>query len=458
MPPVNLAACDDSIRNELIRIFGVGCALSLFIVFRLFRSPQGGPRQTGLQLCYLANFWILHWVAMPVYFTPWYCGENAALSLLGARQSLYALIGLTVGVTLMPFLLGRREPTYGEPPAISAKTRQRFLWLGLAFYVFSGLLAGVSGLSAVLVGGQLFLIAGMALSIWSAHRRRNYRTMAQWVAISIVFPFMSVIRSGFLGFGIAALLPVVVFALTLMPRKNWARLAIFGMAGAYLGLSLFVTYMRDRYEIRHSVWGRQSFSNRLTQLATTFGNFEWFSPVEPRHLAILDGRLNQNYLVGAAVVYVDGTKEWAAGKTLRDAALALIPRLIWPDKPVGAGSGDLVSRYTGLEFSEGTSVGIGQVMEFYVNFGSPMVFLGFFIIGSVLAWLDRVAANALIRGSTDQFIPAYLVGLSMLQVGGSLVEVVAAVAGSLVIAYLFNTVGGRKAARQPASRAVSVAG
>jgi hypothetical protein len=458
MDPVNLAACDDSLRKEMSLIFAAGCILTLLIVSRLFRSTRAAaPTHVGLQLCYLANFWIIHWVAIPVYFLPWYCGEFANFTLLGARESLYGLIGLFVGSTLVAYWNGSREKTYGPPPEISRETRHRFLYLGLVFYVLTALLAGVTGLSAVLNGGQLFLIAGVVLCIWSAYRRGNRRGVMQWVAISLLFPFITVIRAGFLGFGFAALLPVMIAALCWMPKKNFAKLALWGLVTGYLGLSLFVTYMRDRNDLRRTVWGNQTYSNRLTQMANTFGNFEWFSPSEPRHLEILDGRLNQNYLVGAAVVHIDNTQEWAAGRTLWDAALAFIPRLLWPDKPT-AGSGDLVSKYTGIEFAQGTSVGVGQVMEFYVNFGSPMVFLGFLFFGGVLAWLDRVAVNALLSGSTYRFIPAYLVGLSILQVGGSLLEVVTSAAGSLVIASVFNAWSGRSADARRVSRPVPVAG
>lgn len=457
MDPVNLAACDDSIRRELFLIFTAGCFLTLFLLYRLVRSPNSSTRHVGLQVCYLANFWILHWIAIPVYLLPWYCGENANFSLLGARESLYALLGFTVGATLVAYLAGPVEKTYGKPPEISRETRHRFLYLGLVFYVLSSVLTGVTGIMALISGGQLFLVAGVVLSVWSAYSRGDRRGAIRWVAASFLFPFLTVIRAGFLGFGIKALLPIMIATLCWMPKKNFGKLAIWGLVGGYLGLSLFVTYMRDREELRGSVWGNQTYSNRLTQMANTFSHWEWFSPTEPRHMAIIDGRLNQNYLVGAAVVYIDNTKEWAAGKTLRDAALAFIPRILWPDKPA-AGSGDMVSRYTGIEFAEGTSVGIGQVMEFYVNFGSPMVFLGFVLFGGVLAWLDRAAARALQSGSVSQFIPAYLVGLSLQQVGGSLMEVVASATGSLVIAYMFNTLSGRATAARRASRPVPVAG
>ena len=90
------------------------------------------------------------------------------------------------------------------------------------------------------------------------------------------------------------------------------------------------------------------------------------------HLFALDQRLNQNYLVGMGVMrHREGEAELLYGATVP--FWALIPRAIWPDKPAVGGGGDLVSQFTGIKFAEGTSVGVGQVLEFYMNFGMPGV-------------------------------------------------------------------------------------
>jgi len=213
---------------------------------------------------------------------------------------------------------------------------------------------------------------------------------------------------------------------------------VVGIPLLYLGLTVFVNYMRDRNDIRASVWGGESFSARIDTISETIATFEWFDPANEAQLQRIDGRLNQNYLVGAAIARLAETDAYAHGDTLWDALLALIPRAVWPDKPMQAGSGDLVNRFTGISFTEGTSVGVGQVMEFYANFGTLGVVLGFMIMGVLVTTLDWKAGENLARSDLHGFVLWFLPGISLLQVSGQLVEETASAAASVVVAVLVN--------------------
>jgi hypothetical protein len=148
-------------------------------------------------------------------------------------------------------------------------------------------------------------------------------------------------------------------------------------------------------------------------------------------------RLNQNYLVGAAVRNLEsGSKEHAHGQTVIEAFQSLVPRALWPSKPVAAGSPRIVTEYTGITFAAYTSVGVGQVMEFYINFGTAGVIIGFLLFGTLLTLLDTWAAERLWRGDWLQFAMWFLPGLALMQAGGSLVEVLSS-AGAGMLAVLF---------------------
>ena len=77
-------------------------------------------------------------------------------------------------------------------------------------------------------------------------------------------------------------------------------------------------------------------------------------------------------------------------------------------------------------------------MECYINFGTPGVIGGFLIIGGLLALADRRACQALAGGDIRSFTLWYLPGLSLLQVGGSLIEVTSTAAAAFVMAVLLN--------------------
>src|SRR5262249_49683660 len=118
-----------------------------------------------------------------------------------------------------------------------------------------------------------------------------------------------------------------------------------------------------------------------------------------------------------------------------------IPRIVWPNKPVWAGSGDLVTRFTGLHFAEFTSVGIGNVMELYVNFGKPGILIGSIILGILLGVVDRTASRHLRAGSAKRFLLWFVPGQSLLLVGGNFAEMTAAAAGCVIFCLLVTKLG-----------------
>lgn len=206
--------------------------------------------------------------------------------------------------------------------------------------------------------------------------------------------------------------------------------------------------MRDRTAIRNEVWGGSSMTSRVDQVITTFSEFEPFSVYDKNHCDLIDLRLNQNMLVGAAVSYMGISGERANGETIIKAVMAMIPRVVWPSKPPVGGSGGLVTKYTGITFAAGTSVGVGQVLECYINFGSAMVALGFASFGVILTILDWRARQALNQDDGIAFASYFVIGMSFQQIGGSLTEIGACVAASLVVMALLRSFLRRQAKRK----------
>jgi hypothetical protein len=87
-------------------------------------------------------------------------------------------------------------------------------------------------------------------------------------------------------------------------------------------------------------------------------------------------------------------------------------------------------------------------MEFYVNFGDAGVVLGFLVIGTIITIVDWSAYQHLKQGDWERFLFWYLPGLSLLQVGGSLVEVTASAASAAVLSLLLHRYWMRRTVRR----------
>src|SRR6185437_11887263 len=99
--------------------------------------------------------------------------------------------------------------------------------------------------------------------------------------------------------------------------------------------------------------------------------------------------------VGLAAARIQqGQVDLLDGESVTDGLIELIPRAFWPDKPTTAGSGQLVADMTGLRLNQDTSWGVGNVMEFYINFGLPGVIIGFVALGWLIGSLDVRGAAA----------------------------------------------------------------
>jgi hypothetical protein len=405
------------------------------IIFYRWREASG----MGLVVAFVVSLTSLHWIAAVLYVMPWYSeGVDRDVVATGFRMAWLGLLGFGIGVVLATKALRGAARIWGEP-APSAGLSNPGLWYiaaGVGFYALLFLGARrITSMSGLASAGSNAAIFGLCLLTWFAPKSRRL----MWLAAAGLLPLVTIVTQGYLSYGIAALVMVVAFVAE-WHRPRWTLVAV-GLIFGYVAMSFYVTYMRDRREIREAVWNGAATSERMALMTNTLTSIELFDPFDAAHLARIDDRLNQDYLVGRAVSWIgDGFVPLGKGVTLVDAALAMVPRVIWPEKNISAGSGDLVSHYTGMIFGEDTSVGIGGVMEFYVNFGAPGVLIGFVVLGGIVVLFDDRAGSHLRRGAISRACLWYLPGIALLQVGGSLVDITATMAAGLAGAVVANGV------------------
>lgn len=418
--------------------------LGMAAAWTFIRSWTSGAA-VGLVFTYVFSFTALYWLSPLAYLLPWYDTPGHDLTALGLREAAYAMTAFAIGAEIARPIARRwaaaQPADHGLPP-IDRRLTNLLLVAGAALYLVAFPLAGLlPSMTAFVSTGSMVAVVAMALKCWSARFSGRELSMWTWLAATSALPLITVVGQGFLGYGFAAMMTVFAFVASFYRPRT--VIVIAGTLLLYLGLSVYVTYMRDRRDIREVVWAGSAMSARIGRMTETLTSIEWFDPRDVRHLDRIDLRLNQDYLMGASVAYfAGGSAELAYGGTVWDALVALVPRAIWPNKPAVAGSGNLVSDYTGIRFEQGTSVGIGQVMEAYVNFGRAGIVVCFLSLGFVVVLADGASYARLARGEGTEFLVRYLPALSLLQIGGSFAELTSSGAASLVVALVVRQFAG----------------
>ncbi len=97
------------------------------------------------------------------------------------------------------------------------------------------------------------------------------------------------------------------------------------------------------------------------------------------------GRLNQGWHLGLALRHVPLKKPFANGmEMLTDVTSSLLPRVLYPSKKV-VHTKEKFAYYTGFKIKGGTSMTIGILGDFYINFGREGSIIALFIFGALIS-------------------------------------------------------------------------
>jgi hypothetical protein len=412
--------------NDLL-IWG---ALLVGLVFLVVDKRRG---HGALTLAYFLALSLGHVPGILAYLNPNFPGDAEATK-IGLDVTLIGMSAFIVGA-MAARILPRRIMGKAYQQTASSQIFWRYGWRVLtagitSFFVVLPVSALVPSLTAVSTAMGGLLILGLWSLLYSAVTGKTSRRTLIFAMVPLL-PFATLVSGGFIGYGTVWALSVVAFYFCVVRRRVWFY--ILTPPVVFLGLSLFVTYAEQREEIRDLIWYQNSgVIQRLDRISKLVTDFQFLDLSNESHVGALDDRLNQNYLVGLGVWrHQRGDSELQYGATLP--LWALIPRVIWPDKPAVGGGGALVTQFTGQKFEEGTSVGAGQVLEFYMNFGMPGVLAGFAVFGFILMRLDQRMMRAFAMGNTTGVTQTALPGLAMLMPLGNLIEILVAVASAIIV-------------------------
>lgn len=155
-----------------------------------------------------------------------------------------------------------------------------------------------------------------------------------------------------------------------------------------LAVPILVIIQSVKEDYRDVTWRgkEESGVGLITELATeqaaTDGPY-----TQSKGLIKTVGRLNQGWHVGMALRWVPRKQPFSDGEDmLGDIEGSVLPRVFFPDKKI-IGSKDKFFKYTGHKLDAGTSMTIGVLGDFYINFGRWGAYVGLFVFGALMARL-----------------------------------------------------------------------
>ncbi len=163
-------------------------------------------------------------------------------------------------------------------------------------------------------------------------------------------------------------------------RSRLALALILGTVGA-------VTLQYVKSDYRHYIDTRDaSFTERVSALGSMAWNKVMPKGDQPEGMTFGDVlvRFDQGWIVSRIMNVVPRRVPYAEGETIKDALMfTLLPRMLFPNKPEGA-SRILFARFTGMQLSPTTSMGLSTIGEMYANFGYSGGVVGTFVFGSLV--------------------------------------------------------------------------
>ncbi len=410
------------------------------------------PRKTNFDVArniFIADMAINHLFGALIYVLPWYIPTTPFVVLFyTADQVAEGFLKTSIG--LFSFFLGNtflvhftRSFLKGGQSFDSKDTGispRKIVLLGAFFYFGLSSLKRIPSIGLISVSGWTLMIVGICLALWDSYKKKKRGLFVCWLFGSLTgLPLFTMIVQGSIGYSIRVITVILCF-LAYFYRPKWKVLIAVPIV-IFLGLTVFVNYLNAREQLRSVVWEGGDLAARFDVIQKACLNARWFNYRNIMQLEFIDGRLNQNAQVGLGVEYLDsGAVPFAAGGTIRDAMVALVPRILWPGKPITGGSGSLVTDYTGRVFAEGTSVGVGLPLELYVNYGTSGIVFGFMFFGLIIGIYDQLAGRAITCGSIKRFLRLFIPAVSLGHINGSLAETVGTLASLYVFLFILENI------------------
>lgn len=285
-----------------------------------------------------------------------------------------ALLCLFGGVILFNKNYDVRHVVNHIDPAMSAKVGYLLLSISL---VFDGLVFLGLGFLESVVSFTTYLKYVAAFCFLFTESKLKY------LLIGLIYSILAyvVLREGvFISFFVWA--TYLFFFIVLKFRISyWLRLSFI-----FVAVPMVIVVQSVKEEYREVTWSgqREGGVELFTELAEKNTDLEEpFAETEGTVSTI--GRLTQGWHLGLTMRRVPRHQDFANGQEMFDDVIAsLVPRIFFSDKKK-VNSQEKFYKYTGYRLGGTTSMSIGILGDFYVNYGRSGSYVMLFIFGALLA-------------------------------------------------------------------------
>jgi hypothetical protein len=156
---------------------------------------------------------------------------------------------------------------------------------------------------------------------------------------------------------------------------------------AVIAIPVLVTIQSVKSEYRKATWSGREDANveTISNLAVQADEGEKNDWVHSRGVVRTVARLNQGWHLGLVLRWVPRNREFSDGEEfIGDLVGTIIPRVFSPNKKVIGGQ-DKFDDFTGHKLRGGTSMTIGVLGDFYINFHRVGSYIGLFLFGAIIS-------------------------------------------------------------------------
>lgn len=403
------ASSVSSVPGSVLAVFGLLATLGLFTANPLLTAGSlltlGGlvallwrPGEPPVLLFAVGYQWIQ--VSTRIFHAN-VVGTDVAV--LSATSTVYDAIPLGL-VSLLVLAAGMRLVLRKLPitsPAETASETERFsVRKAVVLYVVAMVLSVAIDRSIVWGSGMQQILGAMMGIKWVAYFLLAYlvlRRRSGWIFL-LAATGLEFVQ----GVGYFSEFKTVFFVLTLAVFTARVRLSTGTLigGGVVLGIMLVLgsAWISVKMEYRDFLTQGERTQRTVVSQDEALAQFVDLVAQLDRHTIVegfepLAQRLAYVDFFALSMDYVPVVKEHENGKVWWDSVRhILMPRILFPDKPVLPSDSEFTMKYTGVRLAsgdEGTSVSIGYVGESYIDFGIPWMFIPVFLLGIMWGFIYK---------------------------------------------------------------------